>query len=173
MSRQSGRWLTPPYRSSLSHCSRTFAALMQVGCLLTSTSMALRQRNVSIPADNGLSVPADPNSLTRWLRSHGGFVGQTDDLIESVVPLLDPTRLAWTNASMHPKNDISWDAIVAMLVAGSPVIANVEGGRHFVLVVGYDRAQGGDTLYVNDPGYDRQSYSYTHDVVGWRLYEMR
>ena len=78
---------------------------------------------------------------------------------------------------MHPKNDISWDAIVAMLVAGSPVIANVEGGRHFVLVVGYDsdRAQGGDldTLYVNDPGNDRQLYSYTHDVVGWRLYEMR
>ncbi len=65
--------------------------ILQVGCLDTSTSMALpvRQRNVSIPADNELSVPADPSSLTRLLRSHRGFVGQTDDLI--VMP--HPERL--------------------------------------------------------------------------------
>jgi hypothetical protein len=30
----------------------------------------------------------------------------------------------------------------------------------------------GDTLYVNDPGFNRQSYSYKSDVVGWRLYNM-
>ncbi len=47
-------------------------------------ALPVRQRNVSIPADNELSVPADPSSLTRLLRSHRGFLGQTDDLIESV-----------------------------------------------------------------------------------------
>ena len=36
---------------------------------------------------------------------------------------------------------------------GRPVIANVMHGGHFVLVVGYDTIDG-DTLYVNDPGFD-------------------
>ena len=28
-----------------------------------------------------------------------------------------------------------------------------------------------DKLYVNDPGFDRASYSFSSDVVGWRLYD--
>ena len=63
-------------------------------------------------------------------------------------------------------------ALVAMLEAGHAVIANVMHGGHFVLVVGYDKADGGDTLYVNDPGFDRRSYSYKQDVVGYRLFQM-
>ena len=59
-----------------------------------------------------------------------------------------------------------------MLEAGHAVIANVMHGGHFVLVVGYDKADGGDTLYVNDPGFDRRSYSYKQDVVGYRLFQM-
>lgn len=44
-------------------------------------------------------------------------------------------------------------------------------GRHFVLVVGWD-ASDSDTLYINDPGFDRDTYSYSSDVVGWRLFTM-
>ena len=51
-------------------------------------------------------------------------------------------------------------------------LPHMDKGGHFVLVVGYDRAASGDTLYVNDPGFDRVSYSFTKDVVGWRLYAM-
>jgi hypothetical protein len=36
----------------------------------------------------------------------------------------------------------------------------------------YDKKIGGDTLFVNDPGFNRASYSYSNDVVGWRLYNM-
>ena len=40
-----------------------------------------------------------------------------------------------------------------MLAAGdTAVIANVDGGRHFVLVVGCLHGGDCETLYVNDPG---------------------
>ena len=107
---------------------------------------------------------------------HGGYVGETDDLEEAAVVPLDPSRISWDEGSgMHRTNDLTWDQIVAMLDSGGPgpLIANVLKGRHFVLVVGYDEVDGGDTLYVNDPGFARESYSYSRDVVGWRLYRMR
>ena len=55
--------------------------------------------------------------------------------------------------------------------AGQPVIAWVLGRSHFVLVVGWDAADA-DTLYVHDPYFLRESYSYATDIDGWRLYEM-
>ena len=71
---------------------------------------------------------------------------------------------------MHRTHDLTWGQVVALLHAGAAVIANVMHGEHFVLVVGVDDVLSGDTLYVNDPGFYRPSYSYTQDVVGWRLY---
>lgn len=56
-------------------------------------------------------------------------------------------------------------------VAGRPVIANVMQGHHFVLVIGWD-PKDEDTLLVNDPGFNTLSYSYSKDVVGWRLFQM-
>ena len=50
------------------------------------------------------------------------------------------------------------------------VIANVMQGEHFVLIVGY--RSDNDTLIVNDSGFNRNSYSYSNDVVGWRLFDM-
>ena len=67
---------------------------------------------------------------------------------------------------------LSWECVLSMLGAGSPVIANVMHGEHFVLVVGYDKEIDGDILYVNDPGFNRQSYSYSKDVVGYRLFDL-
>ena len=96
----------------------------------------------------------------------------TDDLDEAAVSALDPQRIAWTNASMHKTNDLSWGDVIRLLNAGAVVIANVESGHHFVLVVGYDRAIGGDTLFVNDPGFERSTYSFATDVVGWRFYNV-
>ena len=59
----------------------------------------------------------------------------------------------------------------ALLARGQPVIANVMAGHHFVLVVGTDRANR-TTLYVNDPGFYRNTYDLARDVVGWRLFNM-
>ena len=156
-----------------------------VGCLMSSTAMALHQRGILIPATSFLAssssssssnhaaaaIPATPGTLNAWLLAHGGYVSGTDDLDEAIVARLDPARIAWTNASMHSTNDLSWAQVVALLHAGAAVIANVMHGHHFVLVVGVeDDEVAGDTLYVNDPGFHRAAYSYARDVVGWRLY---
>jgi hypothetical protein len=52
-----------------------------------------------------------------------------------------------------------------------PVIAWVLNRTHFVLVTGWD-AGDSDTLYVNDPYFQRDTYSYAKDVVGWRFFTM-
>ena len=50
------------------------------------------------------------------------------------------------------------------------MIANVLHGHHFVLTVGI--AGDGDTILVNDPGFNKTAYSYSKDVVGWRIFDM-
>ena len=141
-----------------------------VGCLMSSTAMALAQRRIGIPSATATSA-ATPGSLNAWLLAHSGYVNGTDDLEEAAVVGLDPARIAWNeSSSMHRTNDLTWAAVVSLLEAGAAVIANVMSGHHFVLVVGVDDPAQGDTLYVNDPGFDRPSYSFTRDVVGWRLF---
>ena len=143
-----------------------------VGCLMSSTAMALSQRGIHIPAaSGGAKLGATPGTLNSWLLAIGGYVGASDDLDETAIVALDPSRISWTNASMHQTNDLSWSHIVTLLNVGAAVIANVDGGRHFVLVVGVDKEVHGNTLYVNDPGFYRASYTYD-EVVGWRLYGM-
>ena len=78
-----------------------------------------------------------------------------NNLQEDVVPKLAPSCVGWPADGKHLTNDISYDAVVAYLKSGHPVIANVMHGAHFVLVVGYD-AVDGDTLYVNDPYFNIQ-----------------
>lgn len=56
------------------------------------------------------------------------------------------------------------------LDAGRVVIANVHNGGHFVLLTGY--SEDGDTFAVNDPGYSVSTYSYSIDVVGYRIFDM-
>jgi hypothetical protein len=46
----------------------------------------------------------------------------------------------------------------------------IRGGDHFVLVVGY--SSDGDTLAVNDPTYDENTYSHQFDVIGYRIYDI-
>eukprot|EP01043_Picozoa_sp_COSAG02_P039327 COSAG02_NODE_3098_length_7378_cov_4.737189_2_plen_86_part_00 len=58
---------------------------------------------------------------------------------------------------MHRTNDLEWSEVVALVDNHAPVIINVMDGAHFVLVVGYDKPIGGDTLFVNDPGFNRPS----------------
>jgi len=134
----------------------------EVGCLMSSTSMAL----------NGHGIDLNPQSLNQWLRNHGGYTDQ-DDMEESVIPEIDPDHVSWNETiGMHTSNDLSLDSILESLAMGEPVIANVMHGRHFVLVVGVTSNTKNTTLYVNDPGFYRNTYDYEKDVVGWRLFNM-
>jgi hypothetical protein len=140
--------------------------ICEVGCLMSSTSMALNGRGITIGGKGGVINPGTFNS---WLRSNGGY--ENNDLIESAVPKVDPGKVSWPSDGMHTSNDIPLSHIQSMLRGGRPVIANVMHGQHFVLVVGWNSTNP-DALAVNDPGFNNLFYSYSNDVVGWRLFDM-
>ena len=142
--------------------------IAKVGCLMSSTAMALRAHGINISK----STAVDPGSLNRWLRENGGYDG-SNDMYESKIPAISPDRISWNaTQGMHTSNDITVHSIAASLSSGQPVIANVMHGRHFVLVIGMSSKTGANpTLYVNDPGFYRTSYMYD-EVVGWRLFNM-
>ena len=85
---------------------------------------------------------------------------------------INPSHISWPADGMHRTNDLPISKIQEFLKAGRPVIANVMKGAHFVLVIGWD-VDNSDTLYINDPGFNRDTYSYSADVVGWRLFDMK
>lgn len=139
-----------------------------VGCLMSSTSMGLA--GTGIPIKQRPEIDSTPKTLNEWLRRNDGYDG-SNDLIETQVPLIDPSRIVWPEDAMHKTNDLSFEVVCSYLDKGRIVIANVNNGGHFVLLTGYS-VEDGDTFAVNDPGYDRNSYSYKTDVVGYRIFDM-
>ena len=140
----------------------------KVGCIMSSTSMALAGHGIDV---NGLD--SNPGSFNQWLRTHNGYIGANnfeEGSIDNVSSLL-PHSAVWPSDGHHGTNDID-TAELKLYIETRVVIANVLKGRHFVLVVGVD-ALDSDVLYVNDPGFNRTTYSYSKDVVGWRLFDMK
>ena len=135
---------------------------------MSSTSMAIAGNNIRIPGFG----PSNPQNLNSWLRANDGYTSYSA-MKESYIPKIAPRHISWPSDGMHVKNDIPMATIRKYLDADVPriVIANVMHGHHFVLVVGYDDVNP-DLLYVNDPGFNKLTYSYSQDVVGWRLFDM-
>eukprot|EP00042_Codosiga_hollandica_P033425 m.222825 g.222825 ORF g.222825 m.222825 type:complete len:360 (+) comp54184_c0_seq1:109-1188(+) len=138
--------------------------ICQVGCLMSSISMSLGGYNITISGQT-----SNPGTLNTWLRNNHGYTSG-NDLIESVVPGINPAHISWPSDGMHPTNDLPLDTIRGYLLTGRVVIANVMHGEHFVLCIGFSYSDP-DTIYVNDPGFSTLSYSYSQDVVGWRLFD--
>jgi len=144
--------------------------ICQVGCLMSSTSMGLAGTSIPIESGSFLQIDATPKTLNAWLKNNGGYDG-SNDLIESVVPNINPERIFWPDDGFHKTNDLSFETIKSYLDKGRIVIANVHSGSHFVLLTGY-ATDDEDTFTVNDPGYDVHFYSYSKDVVGYRIFDM-
>jgi hypothetical protein len=146
------------------------ATICQVGCLMSSIASGLA--GTSIAVARHLATPATVNA---FLQTHHGFVPHTSDLMESMIPSIAPRRVVWDATTGFYRNNtaVPWATVQTFLDQPVPrvVIANVMHGQHFVLVVGY--RDDGDTLVVNDSGFDRNTYSYAKDVVGWRIFDMR
>ena len=141
--------------------------ICEVGCLMTSITMGLA--GTGIPIDNKTAIPP----LTdHFLQSHDGFLPDSSALKESVIPQIAPARVQWPADGMHGTNDLTFDQVAAYLDRPVPriVIANVMHGQHFVLITGY--RNDGDTFVVNDPGFPNPTYSYSRDVVGYRIFDM-
>ena len=69
--------------------------ICSVGCLMTSTVMGLAGSNILINEASG-----DPRVLNTWLKANGGYDG-SNDLIESVVPKIDPSRITWVRIYIY------------------------------------------------------------------------
>lgn len=144
--------------------------ICSVGCLMSSVSDGLAGFNITIPTEDGSHVDANPGTLNTWLQQNNGY-DDSNDLIEEVVPLIDPSRVTWPDDGMHKDKDgLTFDLVVQWIEAGRVVIANVMEGHHFVLAVG--GSDDGDTIVVHDPGFDVSNYSYSSDVVGFRIFDM-
>lgn len=135
---------------------------------MSSTAMALAGSNIPIYQDPYQA--SDPQTFNQWLKLNEGYDG-SNNLIETQVPLIDPIRVYWLDDAMHRTNDLSFEEVCSYIDKGRIMIANVNNGGHFVLLTGYSTTDG-DTFSVNDPGYDRATYSYKNDVVGYRIFDM-
>lgn len=181
--------------------------ICDVGCLMSSISMAMAGKRIPIPRPDGSFVDPDPATFNTWLQHNKGYDGD-NDLDETAVPALNPGRIVWPADGMHTTNDLPVATVVDYLDKGRVVIANVDKGGHFVLVVGYDQGTNASSVavphtaastssinppragiqaslskegnadddvffYIHDPGFTRGIYSYTTDIVGWRLFDMK
>jgi len=179
--------------------------ICDVGCLMSSISMALAGKQIPIPRPDGTLVQSDPATFNAWLQKNKGYVGD-NNLEEAAVPAINPSRISWPADGMHKTNDLPVATIVDYLNKGRVVIANVDKGGHFVLVVGYDEganitlsvpprsgirasitrhsalppvkaaypsATDDVFFYIHDPGFTRGVYSYTTDIMGWRIFDMK
>eukprot|EP01096_Ripella_sp_DP13-Kostka_P003143 TRINITY_DN14533_c0_g1_i1.p1 TRINITY_DN14533_c0_g1~~TRINITY_DN14533_c0_g1_i1.p1 ORF type:complete len:217 (+),score=66.94 TRINITY_DN14533_c0_g1_i1:73-651(+) len=142
----------------------------QVGCLMSSISMALNGQGLTIPEGGQNNSTANPGTLNSWLLQNHGYT-QGNDLREKVVQLIDPKRIHYVGAFI-PQTALVTKQIVSWLNDRSyGVIANVLNGSHFVLVTGYE-SENEEKFLVNDPYFNTTSYMY-HDIVGWRVYNFQ
>jgi hypothetical protein len=109
----------------------------QVGCLMSSISMALAGKGQTIEG-----ALANPGSFNRWLKANGGYQGNS---------------YVWSTVHWFGLNFKGYFSDVTSY-ANQPrtvVVLNVNNGGHWVLATGY--ANG--AFSVLDPGYNRSSYS--------------
>lgn len=105
---------------------------------MTSVAMMLATKGVSI----------DPSSLDIYLSNNGGYSGGCD--------------IIWGRAddfgvtTFQGLEDANEEEICNGLSQGHGIIANVNNGGHWVLLTG---CAGNGVFYVNDPGYNRDTYS--------------
>lgn len=119
--------------------------ICQAGCAISSVAMALE----------GTGHHQNPSTLNSWLKAHGGYSGG-DGLVWSAV-----NSLGLTFAGKFPNSEIK-----KALDAGKVVICNVNNGGHWVLAHSYS----GDNIMVNDPGFNRASYTLGEIVNNNAIY---
>jgi len=119
----------------LGTCSLT---LCQAGCAMSDVAMLLTTRGVNL----------NPDQLNSWLLGHGGYVSGCD-IVWSKVDAFGKTAFQ----GVETANEAS---ICSGLSAGHGIIANVNGGEHWVLLTG---CKGGGVFTVNDPGFNRATYT--------------
>jgi hypothetical protein len=119
----------------LGYCSETICS---AGCAMTSVAMMLKTKGAGV----------DPAYLDSYLTTHGGYSngcdiiwGRADDF-----GVTQFRSVQWCN----------YDEICGGLSKNHGLIANVRNGGHWVLLTG---CAGNGNVYVNDPGFNQNTYN--------------
>ena len=130
----------------LGYCSETICS---AGCAMTSVAMMLKTKGAGV----------DPASLDSYLTTHGGYA--------------NGCNIIWARADDFGVTQFrsiqvaSYNEICNGLSQNHGIIANVNNGGHWVLLTG---CAGNGNFYVNDPGYNRNTYSIgeiSQEAVYW------
>jgi len=114
--------------------------ICKAGCLMSSVAMALA----------GIGKNYNPGTLNTWLKGHGGYA--SGDLL--VWGSVSPLGLSYAGKVANSN-------IASSLAANHIVILNVHNGGHWVLAY----SMSGNTINVNDPGYNTASYALSEIVA--------
>jgi hypothetical protein len=112
--------------------------ICSAGCAMSSVAMILATKGTG----------HNPSSLDSWLTQNGGYADGCNIYWGSVN--------AFGVTSFQGIETASETEICNGIAAGHGIVANVNGGGHWVLLTG---CAGGGVFYVNDPGYNRDTYT--------------
>ncbi len=112
--------------------------LCSAGCAMSSVAMILQTKGAG----------QDPSSLDIWLTNNGGYANGCDIYWGRVD--------AFGVTSFQGIEQANESEICNGLSQGHGIVANVNGGGHWVLLTA---CAGNGVFYVNDPGYSRTTYS--------------
>lgn len=101
--------------------------------------------------------------MARYFTNHGGFQGNL--LVHGTVSQIS------RNSSYIGQQSLSWDQVNANLKAGNSLIANVNGGGHWVVVYGVNAADKSRVL-VRDSGIGKDSFPMS-EIVRFAIYKLR
>ena len=122
--------------------------ICSAGCAMSSTAMMLSHYGTNM----------NPEQLNTWLIDNNGYV-DGDLLVWDSVDTFGPSF-------QGIETGVSVDELSNGIAQCHGIIANVRDNTHWVLLTGY---AGDDTFYVNDPGFDDSTYSYS-DMSQWAVY---
>eukprot|EP00933_Yihiella_yeosuensis_P073378 TRINITY_DN82036_c0_g1_i1.p1 TRINITY_DN82036_c0_g1~~TRINITY_DN82036_c0_g1_i1.p1 ORF type:complete len:258 (-),score=46.87 TRINITY_DN82036_c0_g1_i1:247-1020(-) len=153
--------------------------ICQSGCLMTSIATSLQAHGVQF-RNKGSSKLIDPTpgTFNKWLKEHRGYTSSSalihsavNGVCASATPLQCNARYA-ADGSRYRKN-LSQATFQKFIKQYRTMVANVHGGRHWVLAIGYDSSNP-DRIYVRDSAgtNGKAYYSLKKDIVAWRIYDI-
>jgi len=116
---------------------------------MSSVAMSLFSEGIKIDGQD-----ATPLTLNNWLTAHGGYVNNDDIIWNSV------SRLGRISV-MTVTRSVSTSQLKTYVDACHPIVVNVRGGSHWVLITG--ATSDPNVWRVNDPGFNQDTY--THNTM--------
>lgn len=149
------------------------------GCAMSSVAMALAGYGLALP---GETSPPTPGSLNAWLVANKGYVcagGDCNNLVLASPDVISGGKMRlvgeWGGRccggdSAKPPASVLQEYLASPGDHHMVFIAHVRNSSHFVLLKSWNSSSG--DFMVNDPGFDRNRYSYDEmsDVLMYSVF---